>query len=65
MNKEARDFLASGNGTKGLVAAAMVLENPFDWALGSFFLHLKKPAVPSRMFTRYDSAIQWLRNFVH
>jgi len=64
MDKEARDFLASSEGTKGLSAAAMVLKNSFDWALGSFFLHLRKPAMPTRVFTRYDSAIKWLRNFV-
>lgn len=65
MDKEARDFLASAGGTKGLAAMAMLLKDPFDWALGSFFIHLKKPAVPSRIFTRYDSAVRWLRNFVN
>jgi hypothetical protein len=65
MDKEARDFLASPRATEGLIAAAMVLRNPFDWALGSFFLHLRKPAMPSRVFTHYDSAVKWLRNFVH
>jgi hypothetical protein len=65
MDKEARDFLASARGTEGLIAAAMVLRNPFDWALGSFFLHIRKPAMPSRIFIRYSSAVKWLRNVVH
>lgn len=65
MNKEARDFLASPKGTEGLVAVAMVLKDAFDWAVGSFFVHLRKPAMPSRVFTRHDSAIRWLSDIVN
>lgn len=65
MDKEARDFLASEKGTEGLVAAAMVLRNPFDWALGTFFLHLRRPAMPTKLFVSYEAAIKWLCIFVH
>lgn len=64
MDKEARDFLASERGTEGVSAAAMVLERPFDWALGSFFLYLRKPAMPTRVFSHRAPAMKWIRNFV-
>lgn len=65
MDKKARDFLASPEGTRGLIAAAMVPRNPFDWAVGSIFLHIRKPAMPTRIFAHYESAIKWLRKFVN
>lgn len=65
MDKEARDFFASSEGTKGLIAAAMVLNNSFDWALGSFFLHIRKPPMPTRVFSHYEAAIKWLCKFVN
>ena len=65
IDKKARDFFASPEGTWGLIAAAMVPCNPFDWALGSFFLHVRKPPMPTRVFSHEDSAIKWLCKFVN
>lgn len=65
IDKAARDYMASEAGTEGLIAAAMVPNNSFDWALGSFFLHIRKPAMPTRVFYNRDTALQWLKKFVY
>ncbi len=65
IDKAARDYMASEAGTEGLIAAAMVPNNSFDWALGSFFLYIRKPAMPTRVFYNRDTALQWLKKFVY
>lgn len=65
IDKAARDYMASEAGTEGLIAAAMVANNSFDWALGRFFLSIRKPSMPTRVFNNYGAALQWLKKFVH
>ncbi len=63
MDKPARDFLASPDGTKGLKAVAMMLDSAFSSFLGNFYLSVNKPPMPVRIFTNTGAAIKWLHKF--
>ncbi len=63
MDKAARDFLASDAGTRGLKAAAMMLDSAFSSFLGNFYLSVNKPPMPVRIFTNTEAAVKWLRRF--
>ncbi len=63
MDKAARDFLASADGTRGLRAAAMMLDSAFSSFLGNFYLSVNKPPMPVRIFTNTDAAVKWLRRY--
>ena len=55
---EARRIYAAG--MKGnFFAAALVVTNPLSRAIGSFFLGLSRPPVPTKMFPDFDKAIAW------
>lgn len=63
MDKAARDFLASPDGTKGIKAAAMMLDSAFSSFLGNFYLSVNKPPMPVRIFTNTNAAIKWLEKY--
>ena len=49
-----------GAGMKGnFYAAALVVTNPLSRAIGSFFLGLSRPPVPTKMFPDFEKAIAW------
>ena len=64
MTKEAREYLASGEGTTGIRAAAIVLKSVFGSFLGNFFLSVNKPEMPVKIFTRRDAAVRWLSKYL-
>ncbi len=64
MDKEARQFLSSPEGIKGLKAAAIILDSPFGSFLGNFFLSVNKTSMPVRIFSKTGSASKWLAQFV-
>jgi hypothetical protein len=64
MDKEARQFLSSADGIKGLKAAAIILDSPFGSFLGNFFLAVNKTSMPVRIFTNAGSASKWLAQFI-
>ena len=63
MTKEARDYLASDEGIRGVLAGAIVLDSPVGSFLGNFYLLVSKPKVPARIFTKNEEAIKWLSKF--
>ena len=64
MNKEARDFLASDEGVKCVIAGAVVnANNPVAVFFVNFYLAVARPKVPARMFTTKEAAIKWLKKF--
>lgn len=63
MSKEAREYLASSEGTTEIRAAAIVLESVFGSVLGNFFLSVNKPEMPVRIFSRKHAAIRWLKKY--
>lgn len=64
MTKEAREYLASSEGTTGIRAAAIVLKSVFGSFLGNFFLSVNKPEMPVKIFTRRDTAVRWLGKYI-
>jgi hypothetical protein len=41
--------------------AALVVENSLSRALGSFFVGLARPAVPTKLFDSIENAVEWLK----
>ena len=64
MDKEARQFLSSEDGIKGLKAAAIVLDSPFGSFLGNFFLAVNKTSLPVKIFANQAKAKKWLLQFI-
>jgi hypothetical protein len=63
MTKEARDYLSGEEGSRGFIAAALVLESPFSSFLGNFYLTVSKPRMPSKSFTKTSAALKWLAKY--
>ena len=42
-------------------AAGLVVENSLSRALGSFFIGLSRPKVPTKLFDSVETAIEWLK----
>jgi hypothetical protein len=64
INKEAREHLSSVEGTTGLSAAAIILNSPFEFVLGVFFVKVNGSAIPSKVFSDEASAMKWLKKFL-
>jgi len=65
MDKPAREYLASEEGTKGLSASAIVVNSTFSTFLGNFFLTVNRPRkMPVKIFTDVAAAEKWLKQFI-
>lgn len=62
--KSARDFLASEEGCKAVVAAAVLIDSPISSMIGNFFIRVSKPLRPTKIFTNEKEAKKWLSQFV-
>ena len=40
----------------------LVVGNPLARAIGSFFMGLSRPEIPTKMFTSIESAVEWLQS---
>ncbi len=56
---EARRIYAAGMQPALFFAAALIVTNPLARAIGSFFLGLTRPAVPTKLFESVDAATSW------
>jgi hypothetical protein len=56
---EARRTYASAMSADVFYAASLVVTNPISRAIGSFFLGLTKPGVPTKMWGDFARAIAW------
>ena len=63
MNKEARDYFSTREGSRGLSAAALVLNSPFSKMFGNFLLKINSPVMPVKIFTDPAKAKVWLNQF--
>jgi len=63
VTKEARDFLASEEGCKGVTAASILIDSVIGSMIGNFFIRISKPLVPTRLFTNEEDAKKWLFKF--
>lgn len=56
---EARRIYAAGIAPDRFYAASLVVTSPISRAIGSFFLGLSRPKIPTKMFPDFDKAIAW------
>lgn len=56
---EARRIYASGMQPERFFAVSLVVTSALSRAIGSFFLGLSRPSVPTKMFGDFDKAIAW------
>ena len=59
-DSEARRIYAAGMQPSLFYAAALIVSNPLARAIGSFFLGLTRPAVPTRLFQSVEDAAEWV-----
>lgn len=57
---EARRAYAEGMNPELCFGSALVVTNPLSRAIGSFFLGLSRPRIPTRMVHSIDEAFAWL-----
>ncbi len=62
IDHEARAYLSSDEGVKGLKAGALVVSSAFSKHMANFFLKItvNKQKIPTRLFTDRQEAIDWL-----
>jgi hypothetical protein len=58
-DSEARRIYAAGMQPSLFYAVALIVTNPLARAIGSFFLGLTKPPVPTKLFETVDAAATW------
>ena len=64
ISKPARDFLASPEGSKGIISAAILVDSPLSSLIGNFFLNINKPLKPTKVFSDETEAKKWLAKFI-
>lgn len=62
--QEARSFLASEHGCKGVSAAAILVDSALGCMIGNFFILVNKPLVPTKLFTYEAEAKKWLTKYI-
>jgi len=65
INKEARTYLNSDIGIKGVSAGAIVANSAFQAHLANFFIKIttNKPKIPAKVFKEESEALEWLEQF--
>lgn len=64
INKPAREYLASENGTAGLSATAIIVDSDYTRLLGNFFLFVNKAKIPVRIFSDIPRSVKWLQKYI-
>lgn len=62
--KEAREYM-SNEGSRQVLAGALLISSPVSRVLGNVFLSLNRPQVATRLFTTERSAVEWLKKFIN
>jgi hypothetical protein len=66
IEKDAREFLSSDEGIKGLKAGAIVTNSLFSRHLANFFIRISviRPKIPTRLFSDEEEALEWLKQYI-
>jgi hypothetical protein len=59
-DSEARRIYAAGMQPSLFYAAALIVTSPLARAIGSFFLGLTRPAIPTKLFESVEDAATWV-----
>ena len=62
MDKAARDYLSSDEGTQGVKSAAIIESSFFSKMLINFFLKLTNPKIKVKAFNDKEEALKWLKS---
>jgi hypothetical protein len=60
LDKAARDYFSSEEGTQGIKCVAIVQSSMFSKMLVNFFLKITKPKIKVKAFDNTQEAIKWL-----
>ena len=60
-SKEARDYLGTEEGQRGVIAMAVIVDNPFKASIVNFFIKVCSLKYQLRLFTRRAEALKWLQ----
>jgi hypothetical protein len=65
IDREARDFFSTDDGTDGLKAGAIVTNNVFTRHMANIFMKISfnRSKMPARMFSKESEAVDWLSQF--
>lgn len=66
IEREARQYLSSEEGVKGISAAALIMKGAFSSHLINFFMKISafKQKMPAKSFTNEEEAVKWLKQFI-
>ncbi|MBD3639018.1 MAG: hypothetical protein HUJ25_16810 [Crocinitomicaceae bacterium] len=63
MSKEARDFFSLRNRESKVNSIAIIRNKVIGNMIANFFIGLNKPAVPVKLFSREQEAVEWCKQF--
>ena len=65
VTKEARDYMASPEGSEGILAAAILSRSMFSKFVSNFFIKISliKSPLPIKLFSTEAEALNWLKQF--
>lgn len=63
MTKEARQYLSTGDGIKGISAGAFLIKTQIEALMANAWLVLYPMKVPTRLFTDKEGALGWLEKY--
>ena len=64
MEREARKWVASGDGIVGVKASAVVAGPLSTWFIMSLILQVDRPPMPVKVCRKFDTAMAWLETFL-
>ena len=64
VTKGARDFGNDEEGIRITTAFGIVIGSPLSSTIGNIFIMVTNPPYPTRLFTSYERAIEWLKGFI-
>lgn len=63
ITKEAREYFTQDRASENLTAIAAVINSPVGKIMVNFFLNINKPPYPVKIFTDYDKAYEWIKQY--
>ena len=64
VEKAARDWFSSEEGTCRITACALVLDTVYSRVLGNFFIKITRPRIPVKVFNQKAKGVEWLHHFI-
>jgi hypothetical protein len=61
VTKEARDYFSKDDGIKYMKRLALITTSPISRIVGNFWMQISRPTVPTRLFSRKEDALNWLK----